>query len=84
LCVGRQTTGYIREHNRRSWVRVALDNLIVSIVGVAMQWEANDILEAFHQGAVPRAELMLALIKGIVGDKKCYTSLRFDFEELLL
>ena len=49
-----------------------------------MHGKPNDVLEAFHQGSIPRAKLMLALVGSIVGDQESNATFSLNFEQLLL
>ena len=53
-------------------------------MSVTVPGEPNDVLEAFHQGSIPRTELMLALVGSIVGDQESNATISLNFKQLLL
>ena len=82
--IGSDASTNIGKHDGCLWVRVRLDNLIVSSVSVPMKRESDNVLESLHQGSVTSAKLVLALVGCIVRDHECEATLRLNVKKLLL
>jgi len=61
----------IAQHDVLTWVRHALCDLIVFVVGVAGHEVSNDVLVSFHQCSVAGTELVLHVIWWVVCEDDC-------------